>query len=359
LAIRLKQIFYRNFPKINRHIEKNFFNHLSCTKKEEKIFNNIVGTYKELYCPICYKFDCKIHGINTEEKEFDNPIYYDIKEYLSSYKFLIEYSIYKLGSNKTNSYLDKMISDCSTIYNDIINKNDSLKHFSKIETDSTKININDITPCSRYCYKNFFEISNKKKKELFEKYWRNALGEINDLYFNKLVQIFNYNPCNIFLLLNTFNYNNKISIIECTIIYFKLLKIPIENIIKENIDYFKLCKRINSKKYKSKQHLSNEVVTHIQKQAKESIINLFKLLDVVLEYTPCLHYGNVQCNKDNCKCYERGFCEKFCACNKLLCPIAFKGCICKSSCSMMNCPCKAAVRECDPTLCKSIINNNY
>jgi histone-lysine N-methyltransferase EZH2 len=73
---------------------------------------------------------------------------------------------------------------------------------------------------------------------------------------------------------------------------------------------------------------------------------------VIPAYYPCHHLGNVECD-ENCPCAERGFCEKYCACNKILCKLKFKGCKCNSQCVSNICPCFANGRECDTDLCKS------
>jgi SET domain-containing protein len=54
---------------------------------------------------------------------------------------------------------------------------------------------------------------------------------------------------------------------------------------------------------------------------------------------------------DSCACAKRGFCEKFCICNKNLCKNRFYGCRCSTNCLTSACPCYAAGRECDEDLC--------
>lgn len=78
-------------------------------------------------------------------------------------------------------------------------------------------------------------------------------------------------------------------------------------------------------------------------------------IDVIKEYTPCLHPGTESCKDINCPCSVRGFCEKHCVCNKDLCKLRFQGCRCeKNKCSDNTCPCFANGRECDKTICRSI-----
>jgi hypothetical protein len=84
------------------------------------------------------------------------------------------------------------------------------------------------------------------------------------------------------------------------------------------------------------------------------IINLINnfIIALYLNYEPCFHKGDEDCNKD-CLCYNRGFCEKFCTCNKMTCKIRFQGCDCQGQCTTNQCNCKVQGRECDVDLCKS------
>ncbi|MCQ2819901.1 MAG: hypothetical protein MJ252_21765 [archaeon] len=79
---------------------------------------------------------------------------------------------------------------------------------------------------------------------------------------------------------------------------------------------------------------------------------LLIFLDRVIPYQSCYHLGNEVCN-EHCPCSARGFCEKYCACNKSLCKLKWTGCHCKGPCNSLQCPCCANNRECDYDLCLS------
>lgn len=88
-------------------------------------------------------------------------------------------------------------------------------------------------------------------------------------------------------------------------------------------------------------------------QKKVSLINyFFIILDKVIPYQSCYHLGNEVCD-EHCPCSARGFCEKYCACNKNLCKLKWGGCHCKGPCNSLQCPCCANSRECDFDLCLS------
>ena len=70
------------------------------------------------------------------------------------------------------------------------------------------------------------------------------------------------------------------------------------------------------------------------------------------EYKRCAHKGNEPCTKETCECFERGFCDKYCICNKNVCEFYMKGCTCKSNCTKASCPCMARGAECDEDKCK-------
>ena len=67
-------------------------------------------------------------------------------------------------------------------------------------------------------------------------------------------------------------------------------------------------------------------------------------------YTPCA-CGPGGCSP-KCACFaSKNYCEKFCGCPPS-CSYRFKGCVCKGGCKTGQCPCLAALRECNPDICK-------
>ncbi len=77
------------------------------------------------------------------------------------------------------------------------------------------------------------------------------------------------------------------------------------------------------------------------------------------DYKPCYHrYHDKACSEEekscteNCACFKRGFCDKYCGCDPMKCKIRRKGCDCKGNCLINKCACFMTNAECDPDLCK-------
>ncbi len=69
-----------------------------------------------------------------------------------------------------------------------------------------------------------------------------------------------------------------------------------------------------------------------------------------IPHVPCYHPGR-ECN-ESCACVNANmYCEKYCFCSDG-CLNRFPGCNCTGPCINTVCPCYAAIRECDPDLCK-------
>ena len=208
--------------------------------------------------------------------------------------------------------------------------------------------INNVTPCSDLCYKNLLicdeEVINKAFKETSSR----KFPIIYELMLIKFIQMLKYDPCHIYKLMKQFADKDSSYNIECYEIYFRLInsKYNIKKIF--NNDLFNLnLKEKDSRKAKSS--LSSMLARKIEE--KNSLKNKY------LPYIPCSHYGNETCD-ENCICAERGYCEKFCKCNKLLCKFSHNGCHCiKGDCCSNHCSCYINARECDPILCKNCNKN--
>ena len=65
-------------------------------------------------------------------------------------------------------------------------------------------------------------------------------------------------------------------------------------------------------------------------------------------YEPCNCVG--MCDPETCTCIPNGGCEKFCRCRGQ-CSLSTTHCVCRGNCRTRRCPCFARERECDPDLC--------
>ena len=353
--------------------EQKKFYHNSCCKEEAKIYENLIQTNKELFCSVCAKYDCQLH--EREELAFDSPESYDIKEYLNNYKYLAEISYFKIVNtlNRNNEDINnlflsnnllKFLEEQRIKYNNIL-PNFKLNHMNELnftnnipsENSSTNLTENKENPinnnnnnnidkcCSYFCYKNFLTISSEKQNQIYNLFKNVQLPIIYEMYLQKLCQIFKYDPCKIAKCMKLIEINNINSnkLIYCYIIYFRL--ISDEYFIDKLLNYDIINPIILDKGNKK----------NIMTQLRIKQLNILKKQNKILEYNPCTHLGNVPCN-EFCPCFERGFCEKFCACNKKLCKLLYDGCKCKGNCLTSSCPCKVNGRECDPDLCLKCSN---
>jgi hypothetical protein len=307
---------HRNLPHL--------FWHLSCIKGHEdpqdndKNFNKISITFKSFYCAICFVYDCKKHFIKEEEfGNFDNPESYDQMVYSRSLKDFLE-SINLEGREDCKFQIDSKMSSLTAMYK---NKGKAAK---QCLNRSLKIGELLANPCSGNCYilprKSFSKILSSNYTRTFE------------IYFLKLFKIFKYDPCQICGYLNSIK--TDVEEFECSYIAEKLLSIDFTKTLQKFVFVSKTSKKCKTSKI-NKKRLEN-----IKKSNMENLKN----------YLPCLHQGNETCDS-NCNCFERGFCEKYCVCNKDLCKIIFNYCKCKGPCVSSICPCYARGSECDPEKC--------
>ena len=195
------------------------FFHVSCEEKEEKNYENLFQTSKELLCPVCFMYDCHVHTlINTH---FDSSQCYSIKDYLFSYKKMIETGIYYLNSNNIeNDIFYKRLIQAATEFNSII-KNLKLFHsckeidFIKKENNIIKVN------CCNLCYCDLLKIDDSTVTKFYNTFSK-PLPIILELYLQKLIQILKFDPCSISKCMKMINIPEKNSI-DCYIIFLRLL----------------------------------------------------------------------------------------------------------------------------------------
>jgi hypothetical protein len=393
---------------------------MSCGIQENKDYENLLGTNKQLFCGVCWIYDCNIHL--PPDNNFDSPQCYNVKDYLKTNRYIYETALsinqemMKLNttnendvnnnnnSNNNNEYCNTVLRSCEK-YNSIVlekklshfggyitnvfdnkqslnegngnvsssiignipinnnNSSNSNNNNNLITNQSIKTieKIGDI--CGEYCYKNFLKHVSTSTKENIYQNLSKPLPNLYEIYLPKLVQIFKYDPCSITKCLKMISlsgdalYSNITDNmnIECYVTYIRLLMNDYsldKPLTKECIDCF-IKERTNDKK----KIIESQRLKQIQENARNSkyIYNTYITyihIDKIIPYQPCYHLGNEPCN-ELCPCRIRGFCEKYCACNKQLCKLFFSGCHCKGSCTSSLCPCFIGNRECDVDLCQN------
>lgn len=239
--------------------EENLFFHLSCKENEEKVFNNIVSTYKELFCQICLIFDCRIHSAK-QVHNFENPNDLDILGYLNTYKLLLTHTEIKLNST---------ISDISLYFPKIVksqleNLDLFLKKTKNLNISLKKIPIYDENVCSNFCWKNFLKINDNKKEELFYKFQNYKFNNVVDLYLEKMIKVYKFNPCLIYQNIVVFHDERGKNFMECTIVYIKIILSDLNNIVARSLRYFSLEKRAKKSSGKNRRN-------DLPKEARENI----------------------------------------------------------------------------------------
>ena len=401
------KILYDRYHNMINNSAKDFW-FMSCKTNEIKNILTLFQNNKQTYCNIENIYDCNFHP--NIDHNFDNPSCYDEIKYLKSYKSLLEFSIFNIFNQQTENFNIKVskkenesnnISEINTdnysvnkesedtvseltienkngttklIHlnnNNLISNNESqfkdyltdlvidfnhllknIKCYSSIIPQIKLIKQNEINnkkPCSDLCYKNFLICD----KNLINTHCKNSLTKkfplVYEILFIKFLQIVKYDPCHLFKLIKIFSKSTVDNFkIDCYDIYFHMLnqKFKISKIIKKELFDLNLKERELSRK--TRMGLSLIQTKRIEQN------NLKKKF---FSYIPCTHFGNETCD-DFCPCAIRGFCEKFCKCNKILCKYIFHGCHCsKGDCSSNHCPCFTNNRECDPDKCKNCFQN--
>lgn len=191
-------------------------------------------------------------------------------------------------------------------------------------------------PCGRDCFMGV----RSSQEEDFE------LDEFTIAKIKLGLQVFKFDPCNIQL------YCDKDEV-TCRQIY----------------QYFQ--REFSENKAFPKYYVNTADSTSIQKNHKrgrskkaQNLKNLEENLKRAfgIEPHPCYHTHYTcteeeqNCMSEDCFCFKRGFCDKYCGCDLNKCKIRRKGCDCKSDCIGKKCPCHSINAECDPDLCKCCFN---
>ena len=287
--------------------------------------------------------------IGNKEEENTNP-----NEIILENKFGNTKIINLLGNNENNNlnnknlklYIIKSINDFNQILIKLKCQEELVPPIKRIK--QLFYHIGNSIPCSDLCYKNLLlcdeELINKAYKETISR----KFPIIFELLFIKFVQMLKYDPCHIYKLMKHCIDKEDNFNVECYEVYFHLInsKYNIKKVI--NKDLFDL-------NLKEKESRKSKCGSSTNQNRKVEEKNNFK--NKYLPYTPCSHYGNEACD-DKCICSERGYCEKFCKCNKSLCKFSHNGCHCfKGDCCSNHCACYINARECDPILCKNCNKN--
>ena len=288
------QKLYDRYHSIIANAKVGFY-HMSCGTNEEKEYENLIGTNKQLFCALCWIYDCNLH--QQPESTFDSPQCYNVKEYLKTYRTICEQTFKVLRNNypdlesgiKLNPYFARVNTNCEK-YNSIIQEN-KLGHFSGYINlfedkspvihnnfnNNNNVNINEKSDgcCGKYCYKNFLNLSESLKIKIYNE-MSTPLPNIYELYLAKLIQIFKYDPCSIskaMKLVTLNNSNPKERLIECYVIYLRILSedyIITKPLTKEVIDSFSKEKTNEKKKI-----IESNRLKIIKENAKNSMIIKF------------------------------------------------------------------------------------
>ena len=214
---RIRLLFDRFHWEI-KECQTKFF-HVSCEMKEEKNYENLFQTSKELLCPVCFTYDCHVHSLINNH--FDSASCYYIKDYLVSYKKMIENGLYYLNYNMNDSFY-KILFDCVQEFNSIIKKLKLFHYCKEIDIDFIKKeeNFSKIN-CSNLCYLDLLKIDDQTIMNFYETFSK-PLPIILELYLQKLIQIFKYDPCLIARCMKMI-YLPEENSISCYIIFLRLL----------------------------------------------------------------------------------------------------------------------------------------
>lgn len=295
----------------------------------------MVSSYRDLFCRMCYNYDCVVHGTDYPlPSRRSDPVYPDLLKRKSPQA--------RIGIKATtNPVVDEVIEITSSEEEeagDVDQMQASAKEDVSSEPPTTEVvehlreflrltKISDqaqalleketSSPCSATtCWKQTPVSS-----------CTSALKEEQALLLQKLIAVYGENACAITATLAIPNFT-------CAEIAW-LIKSD-EQLLSNGTDRSLPRHHVDdSEAQVKKKH-------RLRRQLHQAGIN-------EKCYEACKHEGDCV----NCSCREHNhYCERACACSAD-CPNRFPGCTCdrSSSCRTNACPCYRARRECDPDLC--------
>ena len=156
----------------------------------------------------------------------------------------------------------------------------------KFENYEIYKNFCDSISCEQGCFLKYLKLNNELKELIWKKFGAQNvyLGEIKELYFEKLFSIFKFDPCRISKFLRILDKKNNIDYeVSCFSvkknifknffqIYFKLLNKILSDDYKTIIDYNKIISKreLLHKKKGKKVSLDTKRFKNIQEQAQNS-----------------------------------------------------------------------------------------
>lgn len=156
---------------------KNFSCYLSIKKTEAISFENVIGTYKQLFCSVCSTYCCNLHNIKEDNFCFDNPEIHKMDNFLHSYKSLIYTSILsKKFSNENKIETERKKSNSPNSASDAVS---DINYMQKINEDYNKINqFNDM--CLNVKFNNNYD--DDPKEILLSSKQQHSIHHNNSIY---------------------------------------------------------------------------------------------------------------------------------------------------------------------------------
>jgi hypothetical protein len=136
-------------------------------KSSEESYEEFFGYRNSLYCHICFKFDCKLHGMYHALK-VDNYESYNLYDYLNTYSNMLKFTnnIFK-GIKESSKDID-LVSALSYLNEVLLKIITNNKCFNKLlDIDSESNTYNNRIPCDDNCFLNIKNITDQEDKENF------------------------------------------------------------------------------------------------------------------------------------------------------------------------------------------------